>query len=218
MKAEKDDMPEYLRSPRKPAPWTLLIIVGIAAATAWTVGMQLKNPIHMAKPSFNQEQKKAEIVRYRPAPPPAPEPIKANAQRRLSTAEIEWFEQAAREGEQRRQTSFNDQNYQPRGAVNSIPPPQRIAYTQPERASKRQTTRITHTANWTWENGHQKKRTGGNFRWTEVNGAIDWSTVCSNYRSGSLEYRDCRKGAKVAFRRMCSGHRPACAAENNFMP
>lgn len=47
---------------------------------------------------------------------------------------------------------------------------------------------------------------------------FEWGSVCRNYRSGSLEYRDCRKGAKVAFKNMCGSYRPACAAENGFRP
>lgn len=217
MRIDRDDIPNHIRARKKTSPWRLLAILGIGSAAFWTLAMMFGKPI-----IIDLEQIKRGI-RFADQPVFQPEARSSELQTLPIQRQHELIHQDVISNEPKpatRQTSFNDQNYQPRGAVNTYTPPpaQRIAYTQPERPAKRPNTRITHTANWTWENGHAKNRTGGRFQWTEVNGAIDWNTVCSNYRSGSIEYRDCRKGAKVAFRSMCNGHQPACAAENNFMP
>lgn len=39
--------------------------------------------------------------------------------------------------------------------------------------------------------------------WIVVNNVIDGGTVCRNQGWGSVEYRECRKGAKVHFREQC---------------
>lgn len=39
--------------------------------------------------------------------------------------------------------------------------------------------------------------------WTVVNNVIDGTSVCGNHRRGSIEHRECRKGAKVYFREQC---------------
>lgn len=212
MRIDRDNIPDHIHTRKKTSPWRLLAILGIGSAAFWTLAMMFGKPI-----IIDLEQIKRGI-RFAEQPASPPEYPQTMAKPRA----LEELLQELPRSEPKpatRQTSFNDDNYQPRGAVNTYTPPpaQRIAYARPEPA-KRPSTRITHNAPWAWENGHQKNRTGGHFQWTEVNGAIDWSSVCSNYRSGSIEYRDCRKGAKVAFKNMCNGHRPACAAENNFLP
>ncbi|HBO0986226.1 TPA: hypothetical protein ACQTZV_005778 [Pseudomonas aeruginosa] len=51
------------------------------------------------------------------------------------------------------------------------------------------------------------KRWGGGSgylaEWLVVNNVIDGATVCRNQGWGSIEYRECRKGAKVHFREQC---------------
>lgn len=70
--------------------------------------------------------------------------------------------------------------------------------------------------------------------WVVVNNVIDGGIVCGNHRWGSIEYRECRKGAKVFFREQCRawGDRAArdrkewsfkmkdryCTAESSFSP
>jgi hypothetical protein len=39
--------------------------------------------------------------------------------------------------------------------------------------------------------------------WAVIDNRIEDSSVCANYRRGSIEYRECRKGAKVYFREKC---------------
>jgi hypothetical protein len=70
--------------------------------------------------------------------------------------------------------------------------------------------------------------------WTVVNNVIDGTSVCGNHRRGSIEHRECRKGAKVYFREQCRAweRRVAndgrdlshqmksryCAAQSSFSP
>ena len=39
--------------------------------------------------------------------------------------------------------------------------------------------------------------------WHSLNNRIDSSSVCANQRRGSIDYRECRKAAKVHFREQC---------------
>ncbi|MCS3469293.1 hypothetical protein M2401_003031 [Pseudomonas sp. JUb42] len=71
-------------------------------------------------------------------------------------------------------------------------------------------------------------------QWLVEANRIDDSSVCGNYRRGSVEYRECRKGAKVYFRDQCQswgkrwdqsggvGSKVAqerfCSAASNFNP
>jgi hypothetical protein len=40
-------------------------------------------------------------------------------------------------------------------------------------------------------------------QWQSINNRIDSSSVCSNHKRGSIDYRGCRKAAKVYFREQC---------------
>jgi hypothetical protein len=40
-------------------------------------------------------------------------------------------------------------------------------------------------------------------QWQSINNRIDSSSVCSNHKHGSIDYRGCRKAAKVHFREQC---------------
>jgi hypothetical protein len=238
MRSDWDDAPEHLRSRKKQGPWRFLAILGIGsaviAALALTFGQpivldmdQIKQGIHIGgKPLFKPEPAQPQHIQPISQPSvtsyeaPALEPTPAPQQRQLSQEEIDWFAERSAEAVQSRQTSFNDSNYTPRPVANTMqPPPARYyASNSPSSTQTRSVSRETHLSNWSWENGHNKQRVGGQFQWTVVNDQIDFSSVCQNYKRGSLVYRDCRKGAKVAFKQICSQYQPACAAENNFLP
>ncbi len=237
MRSDWDDPPEYLRSRKKQGPWRFLAILGIGSAvvTALTLTFgkpivldlnQIKQGIHIGKPLFKPEPAQPQHMQPISQPSvagyeaPAIEPTPAPQQRQLSQEEIEWFAERSAEVTQSRQTSFNDENYTPHPVANTMQPPPARYYASNSSSStqKRSVTRETHLSNWSWENGHNKQRINGQLQWTVVNDKIEFSSVCQNYKRGSLIYRDCRKGAKVAFKRMCSRYEPACAALNNFMP
>jgi hypothetical protein len=40
-------------------------------------------------------------------------------------------------------------------------------------------------------------------QWQSINNRIDSSSVCNNHKRGSIDYRGCRKAAKVYFREQC---------------
>ncbi|WP_220805045.1 hypothetical protein [Pseudomonas sp. NCCP-436] len=217
MRAERDDAPFLQRGRKKRneiAKWLFAGLVGSGITLAALYGAGLKIPL---KDGFAPSQ--IEPQQANEWSSAVPEPSSPTAEE-MFWAEIAKREQEERERNQPKQTVFNDQNYIPRGATNTYTPatiPQ-MSYNQGSSTQPRQVTKRTHSSNWYWENGHNKRRISGRFEWVEVDGSIEWGSVCRNYRSGSLEYRDCRKGAKVAFKNMCGSYRPACAAENGFRP
>ncbi len=237
MRLDWDDAPEYLRSKEKDSPWRFVAILGIGSVVLLGLAALFADPIaqdinqiqsgtHVTgKAWFNQRQtqptrpaSEPSIAQYDTSQPSAA--TQAKGQRPLSQAEIEWFEEASARTIERRQTSFSDENYTPRPVANTMqPPPARYyASSSSSNTQKRSESRETNMSNWSWENGHKKQRVGGQFQWIVVNDKIDFNSVCQNYKRGSLIYRDCRKGAKVAFKQMCSRYQPACAADNNFTP
>lgn len=114
-----------------------------------------------------------------------------------------------------RQTEFDENNYRPREIVNRLPPPPPMA--APRRSTPPAKT-VTRSAKWAWKSRQTVER--GTFKWRERNGRIDNASVCLNEKPGSLRYRDCRKGAKLAFARLCKERRDpaACHAQNNYSP
>ncbi|MCI0918252.1 hypothetical protein JNA64_13855 [Pseudomonas stutzeri] len=236
MRSDWDDAPEYLRSKKKDTPWRFVAILGIGSVVLLGLAALFTDPIAQdlnriksganvtGNTWFNQEPtepapvSEPSLAQYdTPKPSPATE---AKGQRPLTQAEIEWFEAASARTIERKQTSFSDENYTPRPTVNTMQPPPARYYASNSSSStqKRSVSRETHLSNWSWENGHNKQRVSGQFQWMVVNDQIDFSSVCQNYKRGSLIYRDCRKGAKVSFKEMCSRYKPACAAKNNFLP
>ena len=220
MKANREDMPEYLRTRKKAGPWRFLAVLGIGSAIFWTLALmfgkqiiidinQIKNGIRFAdKPLFEAE----------PEVPQAPELTERRVtvdHKATALAEAP----SAKAQPATRQTSFNDQNYQPTGAINTIPAPKPTIH-----ASNTQLQRVQHKpmrqyAYWTWI-GADKKKTRLKIEWQTVNGWIEYHTVCQNERRGSLEYRDCRKAAKEYFAHRCrtEKRKAFCAAENNYNP
>lgn len=135
---------------------------------------------------------------------------------RSGVAQLSWGEAKPPAASTPRQTSFNDDNYQPRGDVNVMPAPtEQYWYDGVPRYA--QAEPVVRHESWEWV-GADRKRQHGRFEWLEQDGAIVYASVCRNHRRGSILYRDCRKGAKRAFARMCSRYKPACHAANNFMP
>ncbi|WP_324732921.1 hypothetical protein [Pseudomonas paeninsulae] len=77
---------------------------------------------------------------------------------------------------------------------------------------------------------------GGSYlaEWHALDNRIDSSSVCRNHRRGSIDYRECRKAAKVHFREQCRGwekrwerdrqelskrmEQRYCSAANGFSP
>lgn len=120
----------------------------------------------------------------------------------------------------KKQTVFNDSNYQPSGSVNSIAPPPNRYYDSGQARTNAQVQEINRsfsgvttkrTVPWQWKS--QKSHRSGKFTYSQTDRGIDTNGVCSNYKHGSFEYRDCRKAAKRYFQNACSNEfRAACNA------
>lgn len=91
---------------------------------------------------------------------------------------------------------------------------------QPPRTKRITANNVERATVWQWDG----KRTYA-AEWTINNNRIDGTSVCANYRRGSIEYRECRKGAKVYFREKCrewaqrrdrNGNNASQAAQERF--
>lgn len=124
-----------------------------------------------------------------------------------------------------KQTVFNDQNYKPRGLVNSITPSSNSHYEQGPAKSSAQIKEVSRrfqevgtvrTRPWSWISG--KTHRGGTFMYIETQKGIDTMSICSNYTRGSFEYRDCRRAAKKYFKNSCSSQYVAACAAGDMIP
>ena len=67
--------------------------------------------------------------------------------------------------------------------------------------------------------GLKTYRSKKRFNWITENNRIVYSTVCMNERTGSIEYRECRKRAKEYFKGRCNVSSDRfCHATNNYNP
>lgn len=122
------------------------------------------------------------------------------------------------ENQQTRQTEFNDRNYIPQGAVNTVAaPPQR--FYQASNNTQRPEPIRTLSARAQWESyssgkkGAQKESIW--FQYETQGNKIITSSICKNMQRGSIEYRTCRKAAKQHFQKQCRAkNRTACTASN----
>lgn len=220
MKANRDDMPDYLRTRKKGGSWRFFALLGLGSAIFWMLALmfgkeiiidinQIKSGIRFAdRPVFGTE----------PENPQVPAPIERQVSidgKPIARAEV----LSAKEQPAIRQTSFNDQNYQPTGAINTMPAPKPTLYASNTQAQRVQHKPVLQTDYWMWA-GADKKTNRLKIQWQTVNGWIEYHTVCQNERRGSLEYRDCRKAAKQYFVHRCrtEKRKAFCAAENNYNP
>lgn len=121
-----------------------------------------------------------------------------------------------------RQVVFNDKNYRPTNKVNTV------AAVTPKQNRKAQTRsknqQVRKQAPWSWETykngtgGARKVVNRGTFSYTVKNGMVMTNTVCSNETPGSFMYRECRKGAKEYFKRMCSNSNQEACTGADMMP
>ncbi len=121
--------------------------------------------------------------------------------------------------------NFNDENYQPRGAYNSLPPPARTSVKAGNKTSVPAPASKPVKVSWQWDshrfsNPKNKKGQGhsGVFYYRVVNQRIDTGSLCDNYNKGSLIYRDCRKAAKQHFNEQCSSRFAAACAAAGMAP
>ena len=221
MHANRDDRRNHYR--RKSNTSARVIALISAVSCSWALAYLYAPRFHI---QFDKQNGSLTITKRSVSPAPTYEPqmpVQTYAPQPVVPKPLPQpavpVEQYQRQ-EPKKQTVFNDSNYVPRGAINSMAPPVLTAYSQPQRVQQRSQsqTRFVRSAKWEWDQGHDKKKVWGRFEWVEVGGSIEWGSVCQNYRKGSIIYRDCRKGAKVSLINMCGSYTPACMANNGFFP
>ena len=118
-----------------------------------------------------------------------------------------------------RQTEFNDHNYQPSRQINiSAPVTSTASRPKPER-NKRIIQSNLEKIEWTNARGTTMQY---RMYYEYDNTHITFASVCSNYRQGSIDYRNCRKAARHWFSAKCNNSsksgRMYCHASNAFRP
>lgn len=220
MHANRDDAPTRMRQEARSAYTISVIIMACLGGLGWAAfsfgPSGMGNPV---KTEFTHQNTQPALPQ-RPQTPP--QDSAATPYRALPSFERPIRPQAPHELDaQGRQVVFNDQNYRPDPSrVNIIPAVKPSLAKEASRPSSTPPTQriLTHHDRWTWIGADRSTRSGP-FSWEEVNGEIDYSTVCQHYSYGSFSYRDCRKGAKVRFAELCKrGRTSACHAQNNYMP
>jgi hypothetical protein len=217
MKSDWDDAPDYIRNNKKQSPWRTVVILGVGSAITWGLIAlfakpividvnQLKQAIRVdGQPIFSQQPAQPSAPAYsEPAEPirlpsiPL-DPVPQQVTQQPSKAEIEWFERMEALAIKRYQNSFNDDNYRPKQPDNTYSPP---AYQQAETNQSTQQRRMQREQDAHWIN---KWSGGGQYlaEWEVLNNYIDSGSVCANHRRGSIDYRECRKGAKQFFKDQC---------------
>lgn len=216
MKSDWDDAPDYLRNKKRPDPWRMVAILGVGSAITWGVIAlfakpivinvdQLKQAIHVdGKPLFSQQPAPQPYSELEPPPSLPSVPVDPPPQRiqhhQPSQADIEWAEKSKAMAIARAQNDFSDNNYKPKPPANTYSPP---SY-QVQSSSQTQTRRIERE-----QDGHWIDKWSGGARyyaeWEIVNNYIDDTSVCANHRRGSIDFRECRKGAKQFFKEQCKG-------------
>lgn len=218
MRAEKDDIPDYLRPSKKQGPWRMLAILGVGSAIFWGLVTVFAKPIVIDVAQLKQAIRFGgePLFSQQAAPPQQPpaEALQGNDQDWIRSNEAQQTIQANRELEEwsrqraqetyERQTVFNDNNYAPKQPVNTYkaapaPAAQQIASAERPRQQQR-TVQREHTSQWikSWNGG-----TNYLAEWISVNNHIDGTTVCANHKRGSIDYRECRKAAKQHYHDEC---------------
>ncbi|MGE8504673.1 MAG: hypothetical protein ACN6P1_20855 [Pseudomonas sp.] len=199
MKADWDDAPRHMQSKGKGTDIARWIFSGLAGC-AITFGIlyfasgNLNGGLFKSKPVAAEPES---YSRYEPLEEIAP-PQKTSEQIFWENVEADNRRQAALNAE--KQNVFNDNNYQPKQVENTYSPP---TYQQAA-SSQVQTTRVQRERDGYWID----KWSGGAryyAEWEVVNNYIEGTSVCANHRRGSIDYRECRKGAKQFFKEQCKG-------------
>lgn len=117
-----------------------------------------------------------------------------------------------------RQTEFSDHNYQPSRQINISAPTVITPRPAPSR-EKRIIQSKMEKVSWTNARGGEEQY---RMYYEYDNAQVTFASVCSNYRKGSLDYRNCRKAAKQWFGTRCNNNSSAgrmyCQASNAFRP
>lgn len=199
MKADWDDAPQHLKRRHPEAgKWVIAITLGVAftALAVYVADNKLEFP---PKPQMAQSPP---TESYTPAYD-FDEPVSPPKQ---TPEQLFWDDVNARNREQPqpKQTVYNDTNYVPKDAANVVSMEavrQSEAYRNPTTSSSQKSRNsIERTGAWVdkWSGGARYYA-----EWTIINNYIDDTSVCANHKRGSIDYRECRKGAKQFFKEEC---------------
>lgn len=201
MKADRDDAPQHLKrsaSSQGTGKWLVAISlgVGITALAAYFAGDRLSLLQH--KPVVKSSPTESYTPAYEFNEP---------ADRDTKTPEQQFWDNVNERDQAQpklKQTDYNANNYTPKGAVNVVSMEgvrNSEAYRNPTRStSTPRQNDIEHTGEWVdkWSGGARYYA-----EWTVINNYIDDPSVCENHKYGSIENRECRKGAKQFFTKQC---------------
>lgn len=238
MRSDWDDAPDYLRNRKRSSPWRVVGVLGVVCAIVWVLLMLPANQTMIGAEPLRQTAH-AESTASFVAPPrseaqslpvPSPDLLLQAAQPQPqpqphSQADIEWAEKGKAIAVERARNLFSDSNYTPKQPASSYSPPSyapvSFQQTRVRRVEREQ------DAHWIdkWSGGARYYA-----RWQIIDNYIEGTSVCANHRRGSIDYRECRKGAKQFFRDRCKAYRNDreawaermaqryCSAASNFNP
>ncbi|WP_342245284.1 hypothetical protein [Pseudomonas sp. OTU5201] len=202
MKSDWDDAPPRLKASKGSSEIGKWIIAGLIG-TSITAGL-----LHLADariPFLQDSSPTAQLEQLQDEPSSLP-PFEEPDPNQPTAEEMFWSSVKQREEEQKartKQTDYNDQNYTPRQPDNVVSMEgvrQSSAYQQPTQQTTTRSRTIEKHGEWIdkWSGGARYYAT-----WTIVNNYIDGGSVCGNHKRGSIDYRECRKGAKQFFKDEC---------------
>lgn len=209
MKADKDDAPAHItRNRRSPLGRAAITLIILAAAILY---MADRNGwVDYAKDRFTEQPLIS--VRTPIDPPPTPTPSSAAAEDPFwQNAEADRRKAPAPAEPPRRQTSFNDDNYQPKRIINTMPPsPRQYTQTRPARtATQSSGLSGNNRTRLTWQDNRQNGFWWeGTYQWRD--NVLKYDDLCRSARfprKGSIEYRGCRRAAKAYLRNECRAGR-----------
>src|SRR5690606_24406932 len=119
----------------------------------------------------------------------------------------------------RRQTEFNDRNYQPSRQINTAAPLHRTTQSGAPSLERRTIQNQQEAVRWIDARGAEEQY---GMYYEDDGSQVAFASVGSNYRSRSIDYRNCRKAVRQWFGTRCntasSVGRMFCQASNAFRP
>jgi len=118
-----------------------------------------------------------------------------------------------------RQTDFSDRNYTPNRQINVSKPVRPTTARAAASTDNRVIQSNMEKVKWVDARGVE---TQYQMYYEHDSNTLDFASVCSNHRKGSIDYRNCRKAARQWFGGKCNGGstpgRMYCHARNAFRP
>lgn len=207
MHSDWDDAPERTRKRSRDNGFTWVfvgVVVAAAVVLAYRGGF---DDVHLDLPlSSAGSPQPSQHPLPLSEPPPAAAGINQPAPPKLRAEELFWEQERARQQQApARQTSFNDSNYRPSGNVNviaSAPVWSPAAQQHSTQRARLQGLTGTGRASVVWEDA-RGRRSSWLTEFTYRNGTIDNATFCLSLGKGSIDYRNCRKGAHSWLKNQC---------------